>query len=216
MSFFNELRRRDVFQVGLAYLAVSWLLLQVADIIAPMLQLSPSVPRLILFLLLIGFPVALIMAWMLEITPDGIKKTGPIEGQPGNITSSGQKLNLLIIAALTLAVVFLLVDRTDTDERTNLSDSSELQDNGRDTESVSVSRGPIVAVLPFINLSDDKAQDYISDGLSEDISTALSRFTDIQVIPASMTLGYRNTADLSAVGNELDAARYRRQHEACA
>jgi len=205
MSIFTELRDRDVIRVGLAYLAVSWLLLQIADTIAPMLQLSPSVPRFILFILLIGFPVALISAWIFEFTPDGIRKTGAIAQRSSNVNVTGQKLNFLIIAALIMAVVFLLADRADIGVNVNDPAGTELQDSGRTNKSQNIAHGPKVAVLPFANLGDDPRKDFISDGLSEDISTALSRFTDIRVIPSSLTLAYRNAAELSAVGDELGA-----------
>jgi len=205
MSIFTELRHRDVIRVGLAYLAVSWLLVQIADTISPMLQLSPSVPRFILFILLIGFPVALLLAWMFEITPDGIKKTEKITQRSANVTATGQKLNILIIAALIMTIVFLLVDRADIGVDADHSTSTGPQDIGRTTKSQNFAHGPKVAVLPFTNLADDHEHDYFSDGLSEDISTALSRFADIRVIPASMTLAYRDAAELSAVGDELGA-----------
>jgi len=205
MSIFTELRHRDVIRVGLAYLAVGWLLVQIADTIAPMLQLSPSVPRFILFILLIGFPVALILAWMFEITPDGVRKTGAITQRSANVTATGQKLNILIIATLIMAVIFLLLDRADIGVDANHLTSTGPRDIQRTDESPNIAHGPKVAVLPFTNLADDHEQDYFSDGLSEDISTALSRFTDIRVIPASLTLAYRDAAELSAVGDELGA-----------
>jgi adenylate cyclase len=204
MSIFTELRHRNVIRVGLAYLAVSWLLVQIADTIAPMLQLSPLVPRFILFILLIGFPAAVILAWIFEITPDGIKKTAEITERSTGVTATGHRLNILIIASLVMAIVFLLVDRADVDA--NNPTRAGQQDAGGTTKSTIFAHGPTVAVLPFTNLAADREQDYFSDGLSEDISTALSRFADIRVIPASMTLAYRDVAELSAVGNELGAS----------
>lgn len=205
MSIFTELRQRDVVRVGLAYLAVSWLLVQVADTIAPMLQLSPSVPRFILLILLIGFPVALILAWIFEITPDGIRKTATITQRSANVTGTGQKLNVLIIVALSMAIIFLLVDRANIGVDADHSTSAGPQDIGRAAKSPNIAHGPKVAVLPFTNLADDHEQEYFSDGLSEDISNALSRFSDIRVIPASLTTAYRDAAELSAVGDELGA-----------
>jgi len=192
MSILAELKRRDVIRVGIAYLAVGWLVLQIADTIAPMLQLPPWVPRFVLFVLLIGFPVALLLAWTFDMTPGGIVKTSDEQHSSdfARTAGSGRKLNLLIIAALGLAVVFLLFDREAINESV---------DPG-------LSRGPIVAVLPFTNIGDDKDKEYFSDGLSEDVSTALTRFTSIRVIPASMTLEYRNNIDPKSVGDALGAA----------
>jgi len=205
MSILSELKRRDVIRVGVAYLAVSWLLIQIADTIAPLLQLSSSVPRFIFLILLIGFPVALILAWVFEITPDGIKKTGEDFRQSAEVNTAGQKLNILIIVALVIAVVFLLIDRGDQVVDADLIANPALQHDEDARKQIDSVRGPIVAVLPFTNLSGDKQQDYISDGLSEDISTALSRFTDIRVIPASMMAAYRNTFETNSVGADLGA-----------
>jgi len=192
MSILNELRRRDVIRVGIAYLAISWLVLQIADTIAPMLQLPLWVPRFVLFVLLIGFPIALVLAWAFDMTPGGIVRTSAEQQSSDSVRPAGhgRKLNLLIIGSLSLAIVFLLLDRTATDQ----------------SGDPVLARGPIVAVLPFTNIGDDDDEQYFSDGLSEDISTALTRFTSIRVIPSSMALKFRDSADLKLVGDELGAA----------
>ena len=192
-SFWGELKRRNVVRVAIAYAVVAWLLLQVADVVLNNIEAPTWVFQAILLLLAIGFPLALIFAWAFELTPEGIKKEKDVDRSNSITPAIGRKFDFFIIAALAVAVVFLLVDRA------NMGVS-------RDDSAISTALGPKVAVLPFDNLSGDSTQDYFSDGLSEDISTALSRFKDIRVIPASLTMAYRDTAELSAVGDELGAA----------
>ena len=193
MSLFNELKRRNVFRVAIAYLIIAWLILQVGDTLAPALRLPEWVNTVLAFFLILGFPMALFFAWVFEFTPEGLKKETEIDRSgPASVATSSRKLNFLIIGTLILTVVFLLFDKANI---------------GVDTDfPADTTHGPRVAVLPFDNLSGDNEQDYFSDGLSEDISTALSKFTDIRVIPASLTLAFRNTPDLGEVGDKLDAA----------
>jgi TolB-like protein len=193
------LKRRNVVRVAIAYAVVAWLLLQVADVVLGNIGAPTWVFQAILLLLIIGLPLALILAWAFEFTSEGIKKETEIDRpESTSVAASNRKLNVLIIAALAIAVVFLLVDRAHMGVSRDDSAISTAQTSAR-------SAGPKVAVLPFDNLSGDSTQDYFSDGLSEDISTALSRFKDIRVIPASLTLAYRNSTGLSAVGDELGA-----------
>ncbi len=111
MSLFEELKRRNVFRVGIAYLVVSWLLLQVIDVVGPILRLPETVARYVLFFLAIGFLPALIFAWVFELTPQGVKRESEVL-RSGSITArTGHKLDRAIIVALALAVAFLLFDR---------------------------------------------------------------------------------------------------------
>jgi TolB-like protein len=199
-SVWGELKRRNVVRVAIAYAVVAWLLLQVADVVLGNIGAPTWVFQAILLLLIIGLPLALILAWAFEFTSEGIRKETEIDRpESTSVAASNRKLNVLIIAALAIAVVFLLVDRARMGVGRDDSAISTAQTAAR-------SAGPKVAVLPFDNLSGDSTQDYFSDGLSEDISNALSRFRDIRVIPASLTMAYRNTAELGAVGDELGAA----------
>jgi TolB-like protein len=198
-SFWVELKRRNVVRVAVAYAVVAWLLLQVADVVLNNIEAPTWVFQAILLLLAIGFPLALIFAWAFELTPEGIKKEKDVDRSNSITPVTGRKFDFFIIAALAIAVVFLLVDRANMGVSRDDSASSTAQTSER-------SAGPKVAVLPFDNLSGDSTQDYFSDGLSEDISIALSRFKDIRVIPASMTLSYRNATELGAVGDDLGAA----------
>ena len=111
MSLFEELKRRNVFRVGIAYLVLGWVLLQVTDVVVPILQLPDWVARFILLILLIGFPLVLTFAWAFELTPEGIKREKEIDRSQSITPQTGRKLDRAIIAFLAVAVVLLLIDR---------------------------------------------------------------------------------------------------------
>jgi hypothetical protein len=111
MSLFNELKRRNVFRVAIAYMIASWLLIQLADILVPMLTLPEWVSRLIFLLLLILFVPTLIGAWALELTPEGLKLEKDVDRSQSVTPTTGKRINAVIIGALAVAVVLLLVDK---------------------------------------------------------------------------------------------------------
>ena len=92
MSLFDELKRRNVFKVGIAYVVVAWIIIQLADVLAPQLNLPEWTPRMITLIVMLGFPVSLVMAWALELTPQGVKKTG------------GSNMPIYIFAAVLTAI----------------------------------------------------------------------------------------------------------------
>ena len=106
-AFFSELKRRSVFRVGAAYAVVSWLILQVVDVALPRLGLPDWTITLILVLLLIGFPIALVLAWAFDLTPEGVKKTARPESGETPVLQSGHKLNYIIAVALVAALGFI-------------------------------------------------------------------------------------------------------------
>ena len=111
MSFLEELRRRNVFRVGIAYAVAAWLLLQITDIITPILELPDSIPRMVLFLLVIGFIPAVILAWAFELTPEGVKLESEVDRSKSIASHTGRKLDRAIIVVLAIAISFLLVDK---------------------------------------------------------------------------------------------------------
>ena len=201
MSFFDELKRRNVFKAGVAYLVVTWLLIQIADIVLPTLGAPGWVPRTITFTLILGFPVAIILAWAYEVTPQGIKKTRnvPLEESISRLT--GQKLNYAIIAALAIAlVVVVLNDRVpdDVDPLEGMVDVSQPVPG--------FSNRAAIAVLPFLNLSDDPAQEYFADGITEDLITALQSFQSFPIIARTSTFTYKNNLpDIREIAAALGA-----------
>jgi hypothetical protein len=141
-SVWGELKRRNVVRVALAYGVVTWLLLQLADVLIPLLGLPDWAGKLVFLLLALGFPLALFFAWAYELTPEGIRPEKSVGREDSIATATGRKLDFLIIGVLAIAVVFFAWDRFSED------------DTAPDTPAVDAGRHSI-AVLPFLNMSAD-------------------------------------------------------------
>ncbi len=202
MSLFNELKRRNVFRVAIAYLITAWLLLQLADILIPMLTLPEWVDRFILLLLLILFIPTLIAAWALELTPDGLKLEKDVDRSSSITPTTGKKLNGMTIGLLALAVCLLLVDKfylsagdSDIDEGQPVAVAAEAK----------VDKS--IAVLPFADLSQDQDQEWFADGLAEEILNSLARTPDLLVASRTSTFAYKGSdKDLRVIASELGVA----------
>ena len=123
MSFFEELKRRNVVKVAVAYLVSSWVLIQVSETLQELMSLPEWAASFVLFALIIGFPIALIFAWAFELTPEGLARTGDVDEDASVTQQTGQKINLMIIATLSLALVALLSERFFMSDDTAPADS---------------------------------------------------------------------------------------------
>src|SRR5712691_6390938 len=190
-KFFAELKRRNVYKVAIAYGVVAWLLMQVASQIFPFFEIPNWAVRLVVLLLIIGFPVAVILAWAFELTPEGIKRAEDVDLSRSVTRKSGRKLDFFIIAVLLLVISILLFQRL----RPNVSPA------------VSSSLEKSIAVLPFDNLSRDPDNAYFSDGIQDEILTKLAGIGDLKVISRKSTAKYKSTPeDLKTVARELGVA----------
>ena len=185
MALWAELKRRNVFRVGIAYLAAVWLLLQVADIVIPILDAPDWLLRALFFSALLGFPLALMLAWFYELTPQGIKAASEV-GPAAPVRFTDRKLDFAIIGLLVIAVGFLLV-RPSTDENVALPNS--------------------VAVLPLQNLSPDAEDAYFATGLHDEILSQLAKLSNLSVISRTSVLRYAGS-DLSIpeIARELNVS----------
>jgi len=204
MSLFNELKRRNVFRVGIAYAIASWLLLQMSDILVPLLGLPESAQKLILLLLVIGFIPALIFAWAFEMTPDGIKKEKDVDRQSSVTPKTGFKLNIAIISMLVFGMVYFAWESrfaTDqTNEATEVAEDSPVQPT---PAVIDIS----VAVLPFVNMSSDPEQEYFSDGLSEELLNRLAQNDQLRVAARTSAFQFKGqNIDISDIGRKLNVA----------
>jgi TolB-like protein len=182
LSLFNELKRRNVFKVAAVYVVVGWLLLQVSDTLVPALHLPTWFHSGVAFVLIMGFPVAIIFAWAFELTPEGLKKEKEIDSSQSIAHKTGRQLNFVIIAVLAIAVVFLL-------GKTWLADDSASVDTAAVVEQS-------IAVLPFENRSADAENaEFIAVGVHDELLTLLSKLGGLKVI--SRTSVERLDQDLS-------------------
>ena len=191
MSLFSELKRRNVFRIGLAYVIVAWLLMQVAALAAPALLLPEWVTTFVVFILALGFPVALLLAWAYEVTPEGIRKTRDVPLERSIRTLKAQKINFLVIGLLVVAVVVLIADRARISSVTG-------DENTASADPVSI------AVLPFENLSGNPDQEHFVDGLTEELLNSLAAIEAFSVISRTSSFSYKDRwTGVSQIASEL-------------
>ena len=196
MSFFEELKRRNVFRVAIAYLIMSWLILQVLDVVGPILEFPNWIGRAILLFLAVGFVVSVIVSWAYEVTPEGLKREEDVDRSQSITHATGRKLDFVIIGVLTVALGIFALER--------------FVWHDHDTESFATTE-PLeksIAVIPFANRSADESDAYFVDGIHDDILTQLSKLSGIdRVISRTSVERFRDT-DLSIpeIAAALDVA----------
>jgi TolB-like protein/Tfp pilus assembly protein PilF len=182
-GFFEELKRRKVYRVAIAYVVGSWALAQGLAQVLPVFDIPNSAIRGVIALLLVGFPVALVLAWMFDITPTGIERTSAVEAQPE--PKSRRRRNVVLLAAggamISIATGLFLLPRA-----------------------VAHKVDKSIAVLPFENLSDEKENAYFADGIQDDVLTNLSKISDLRVISRTSVMQYRGrTSNVRDIGKAL-------------
>jgi TolB-like protein len=180
LSFFKELKSRNVFKVGIAYVVVAWVIIQLADVLAPQLNLPDWTARMITFIVLLGFPVALVMAWALELTPQGVKKAG------------GSNMPIYIFAVVLLATSFYWYFGKEPDPATN-PPSETTQAVEKEVAAVIPAGLPSIAVIPFENMSMDVANEPFTVGIHGDLLTQLSKINSLKTISRTSVLRYRSS-----------------------
>ena len=198
MSFIDQLKRRNVFRVGIAYLIVAWLIAQVTELALDSFATPDWVMKTVLFLLVIGFPLALFLAWAFELTPDGVKLEKDVDRSESNTPVTGRKFDFSIIGLLLLAVAFLVVDNYVLDDATDrLAESAAeqpLELASLEKMAFPLPDKPSIVVLPFDNMSGDEEQEYFVDGITEDLTTDLSKLPGLFVIARNSAFTYKGKA----------------------
>ena len=202
MSFIKELRRRNVIRVGTVYAVAAWLLIQIAATVFPVLNLPDWTVTLLTVLILFGFPVALVLAWAFELTPEGIKLEKDVVRSDSVTHLTGRKLDFIVIAVMALALVYFTYDEFFVDqarEEALAIVSTQMGDVGKsNTPKMSI------AVLPFVNMSDDPGNEYFSDGLSEEILNLLVKTPGLKVIARTSSFAFKGkNEDLRDIGQKL-------------
>jgi len=179
-SFFGELKRRNVYKVGVAYGIVGWLLVQIATQVFPFLEIPNWVVRLVIMLVAVGFPIALVIAWAFELTPEGIKRTENVDLPSGHASKKQTWIYVAVIgAAFSIGLFFI--------GRYTARNSSSGSSSGLPAKSI--------AVLPLLNESADPKDEYFSDGLSEELIAALGQIRDLKVIGRSSSFRFKDRKD---------------------
>ena len=186
-NFFAELKRRNVYKVAIAYAVVAWLLMQIATQVFPFLEIPNWAIRLVIMLIVIGFPIALVIAWAFELTPEGIKLTESADREAAKPSRNKAWIYIIIVAA-ALSVVLFFVGRYTAPKVT------------RSSQSLAKS----IAVLPFENLSRDPDNAYFAEGIKEEVLARLSKVADLKVISIRPTQQPNNSlTDLSQMAQKL-------------
>jgi TolB-like protein len=200
MSLIAELRRRNIFRVGIAYVICAWVIAQVADLVLDNIEAPDWVMQAIMLILAIGLPLVLIFAWAFELTPEGIKRDTAVDPDDSVRHATGRRLDFIIIGFLVLAVAYFAVDKFVLE--------SEPEQAGITPKLLpvteSVAREKSIAVLPFVNMSSDLEQEYFSDGLSEEILNLLAKVPKLKVIGRTSSFAFKGkNEDLRVIGQTL-------------
>ena len=211
-QFFDELKRRNVVRVGFAYLVVGWLVFQVGEVLFPTFGAPEWVFKSLILLITLGLPFALLFAWAFELTPQGIKKTEEVDLSESITPNTGKKLNVITIAALVVALAYFVWDRQSHDDgaepaaavAATEADVAEAEVEENEPE------GPgelTIAVLPFVNMSSDREQEWFADGLTEEILNSLARMPDLLVTARTSSFAYKGSnRDITEIANALGVA----------
>jgi TolB-like protein/Flp pilus assembly protein TadD len=200
--FLGELQRRNVYRVAVTYAVVGWLLIQVATQVFPFFEIPTWAVRVVVLLLILGFPVALILAWAFELTPEGIKRTEEVEPHESIRHHTGRKLLALAAVAAAVAVGLFLVQFARRSWR-----SAKEQPSAR-LEMADTIPEKSIAVLPFNNLSGDQENAFFTDGMQEEILANLSKVAELKVISRTSVVLYKagNPRNVREIGRQLGVA----------
>ena len=225
MSLIGELKRRNVIRVAVLYLVAGWVVLQVADVLFPALDVPEWGINLILGVLILGFPLVLIFSWVYELTPEGIKREKDVDRSQSVTSATGHKINVLIVVLLIVAIGVVVIDRLvpeveqqaiapDPQEPVEQAQPQEASESTPDepTEPAKLAAGKFlstapkesVAVLPFINMSGDPENEYFSDGLSEELLNALAGIDGMFVAARTSSFHFKgHTGDVAEMARKL-------------
>ncbi len=205
MSLFQELKRRNVFRVGLAYVVTAWLIVQVADVALDAFDTPAWVMKTLLLLLIVGFPIALIFAWAFEKTPEGLKLEKNVDRSQSITPITGKKMDRGIIVALAIAVVFLLADKFVLQDAPGLNEQQPTGQASVEPQQAPEASGDLsIAVLPFVDMSEAGDSAYFADGLSEELLNLLAKIKELQVAGRTSSFAFKGqNQDLRIIGEQL-------------
>jgi len=223
MSFFDELKRRNVFRVAIGYVITAWLLLQVVDLVLENINAPDWVMQVFMLALAIGFPLAIFFAWAFEMTPEGVKRESEVDRSQSIAPRTGRKMDRHIMIAMALALAYFAYDKflaSPPDSMPQSDPDKHLQAESASTEQLvpandapaqaadsSAALNPnekSVAVLPFINMSDDAQNEYFSDGISEELLNVLVRVKGLRVPSRTSSFTFKGSSKkLAEIGAEL-------------
>ncbi len=213
MSFFNELKRRNVIKVAVAYMIVGWLIMQIGEVLSPALYLPGWVNSMLAFFIILGFPLAMFFAWAFELTPDGIKKEKEVDRSESITQATGQKLNYTVMALMAVALGYFAYDKFVLDPGPEATPGQAAQQAAEETAMAAETIAPAgpdeksIAVLPFVNMSDDASNEFFSDGITEELLNLLAKIPELKVTSRSSAFSFKGqNVDIPTVAKKLNVA----------
>ncbi len=205
MSFIAELKRRNVIRMAGLYLVGAWLVVQVAGTVLPMFGAPDWIARCIVIVLMIGFVPTLIVSWVFELTPDGIKRDADVSPQESIAPQTARRMDRILLVVAALAIGYFAFDKFVLAPRRDAALVAQTTAHIASTQPKINPRS--IAVLPFVNMSTDKENEFFSDGLSEEILNSLARIDGMQVVGRTSSFQFKGkNEDLRSVGEKLGVA----------
>jgi len=205
LSLLNELKRRNVLRVGAAYIVAAWLIIQVAETIFPLFGFGDTPARLIVIVLSISFIPSLIFSWVFEITPEGLKRDADVDRDKSITQTTGKKLDRIILVVLALALAYFAFDKFVLVPARVAEIVEETMQKVRSDVLVESYGDKSIAVLPFVNMSDDASNEYFSDGISEELLNLLAKIPELRVIARTSSFSYKGKdVKVADVARELN------------
>lgn len=187
-NFFVELRRRNVYRVGVAYAVVSWLLIQIATQVFPFFEIPNWTTRMVIVLLLLGFPIAVVLAWAYELTPEGLQRTDEVDSKKPARRHAGRALNFVIIGVLVAVIAIMAWQHYRPAKPPTSAGAPERS----------------IAILPFVDLSQQRDQEYFTDGITEQIIDSLAHVHGLFVVARTTAFSFKDkNMDIRDIGRQL-------------
>jgi TolB-like protein/Tfp pilus assembly protein PilF len=187
-KFFAELQRRNVYKVAVAYGVVSWLLIQIATQVFPIFEIPNWAARLVVIALTLGFPVALVLAWVYELTPEGLQRTDAVNPKDSIAHRTGRKLDFVIIGVLLAVITVMAFQHYRPATPPMVAEVTQKS----------------IVILPFLDFSQTKDKEYFSDGITEEIINSLAHVHGLFVVARTTAFSFKNkNPDIREVGRQL-------------
>lgn len=207
MSFYSEIKRRNVLRVAAGYIVSAWLLIQVAETVIPLFGFGDGPARVVVILLVIGFLPALIVSWTFELTPSGLQKDKDVERSQASIAQSAKRSDRIILLVLALAVSYFAFDKFVLSKSREQAIAESAREEGITAALQAYKSNKSIAVLPFDDMSENQDQGYFADGISEELLNELARLEGLNVTGRTSSFVFKGSKeDLISIGEKLGVA----------
>jgi TolB-like protein/Tfp pilus assembly protein PilF len=211
MSFIAELKRRNVIRTAIAYLALAWLSIEVSDTVLPMFGFSPQIPRIIVLVSVIGFVPVMLFAWAFEFTAEGLKLDKNVDRAAPQVVAAGKRLDRVVIALLGLALAWFAFDKfiLSPERESTVVEAARQQATTEALEQATAQAfDQSIAILPFANASGDSGNDYLSNGISDELRDRLAQVQGLRVTARSSSIRFHGQdLDAPAIAGQLGVSR---------